>query len=61
MDIKDFLPKQSSFYKFIWEVIAYMIMIDKKHLGPNIWPKIPNQGIGIKDIILTIWYKKAMK
>lgn len=52
--IKNFLPKQTSFYEYTWEVIVYMVITGKKHLSPNIWPKTPNQDTGIKDMILTI-------
>ena len=38
-----------------------MIITGKEHSGPDIWPKTPNQGTGIEDIILTIWSKKAIK
>lgn len=36
-------------------------MTDKKHPDSNIWPETPQTDTDIKDIIRTIWYKKAMK
>ena len=38
-----------------------MIITGKGHLGLNIWLEIPNQSTGIEDIILTAWFKEAMK
>ena len=38
-----------------------MVMTGKGRFSPNIWPKTPNQGTGTEEIILTIWYKEAMK
>ena len=61
MGIKDFLPKQASFCEHTWEVIVYMVIISKKRSGPDIWPEISNKATNTEDIILTIWYKKAMK
>lgn len=52
--IKDFSPKQASFYKYIWEVIIYRVMTGKRHLGPDIWLETPNQGTGTEDMIRTI-------
>ena len=59
--IKDFLPKQASFFKYIWEVLAYMVITGEVHSGPDICPKTCNQSTSTEDMILTIWYKKAMK
>lgn len=42
MIIQDFLHKQISFYKYTEEIIIYIVIIDKKLLSLNIWPKIPN-------------------
>lgn len=38
-----------------------MIIIDKGRSSPDIWPETPHQDTGTKDIILTIWYKEAIK
>lgn len=32
-----------------------MMKASKERSGPNVWLKTPNQGTGIKEIILTIW------
>lgn len=36
IDIKDYSPKQVNLCKHIWEVIIYMIIIDKDCLNPDI-------------------------
>ena len=46
MDIKDFLPKQASLYKYTWEVIAFMVITDEGYLDPDIWLETLNQGTG---------------
>lgn len=38
-----------------------MVITSKGCSSLNIWPEILNQGTGIKNIILTTWYKKARK
>lgn len=53
MDIKNFLLKQVSLYKYTWEVFVYMVITGKGYLGPNIWPKTSNQDTGSKDMIFT--------
>ena len=37
-----------------------MVINSKEHLGPDIWPKTPNQDIGTREIILITQYKKAI-
>ena len=61
MGIKDSSPEQASFCKYPWEVVAYMVITGERHSGPDIWPETPNQGIGTENMILTTWYKEAMK
>ncbi len=61
MSIKDSLPEQASLCEHTWEVVACMVMTGEGRLGPDIWPKTPNQGTGTEEMILTIWYKEAMK
>ncbi len=61
MGIKDFLPKQSSLYEHTWEVITCMVMTSKVRSGLDIWPETPNQDTGTEEMILTTWYKEAMK
>ncbi len=61
MGIKNSLPKQVSFCEYTWEFVACMVMTGKGRLDPDIWPETPNQSIGTKEIIFTIWYKEAMK
>lgn len=31
-----------------------MVLTGKKCLGPDLWPEIPNQAEGIKDMIRTV-------
>lgn len=38
-----------------------MVITGKGYLGLDIWQKTPNQGFSSEDIILTIWYKEAIK
>lgn len=38
-----------------------MIITSKKRSRPDYWPKTSNQGTKIEDIILTTYYKKAIK
>lgn len=61
MDIKDFSPKQASFCKYTWEIVAYMIITGKKHLGLDIWPGTLNQDISTKDMISTTQFKEVIK
>ena len=61
MSINDSLPKQVNFCEYTWEVVAYMMITGKGRSSSDMWPKTPNQSTGTKDIILTTWYKKAMK
>lgn len=61
MVIRDSLPKLTKFYEYIGEIVIFMIMTGKKCSGLDILPKTPNWDTSIKDIIFTIWYKKAMK
>lgn len=53
-EYQNFLPKQASFYEYIWEVIAYILITGKGHLGPNIWLETPNTVTSNKDIICII-------
>lgn len=53
IDIKDFLLKQASFFKYFWEIIAYIEIIGKDSSGLDIWPETPNLSTNTKDIILT--------
>lgn len=59
--IKDFLAKQASLCKYIWEVVACKVITCEGCWNLDIWPKTPNQGIGTKDMILRILSKKTMK
>lgn len=52
MGIKDFSPKHVSFREYIWEVIAFIVIIGKGHSSLNIWQETPNQGTDTEDIIL---------
>ena len=38
-----------------------MVMIGKGHSDSDIWPVTPNQGTSTEEMILTTWYKEAMK
>lgn len=38
-----------------------MLITSNEHLCLNIWPKTSNQDIGTENMILIIWYKKAIK
>ena len=38
-----------------------MVITGEGRSSPDIWPEIPNQDISTEDIILTIWYKEAIK
>ena len=61
MGIKNSLLEQASLCEDTWEVVACMVITSKERLSLDIWPKTPNQTTDTKNIILTIWYKKAMK
>ncbi len=61
MGIKDSLSEQASLCEYTWEVIACMVMTGKGRSGPDIWSETPNQDTGTKEMILTTWYKEAMK
>ncbi len=38
-----------------------MVMTGEGCSGPDIWPETPNQGTSTEEMILTIWYKEAIK
>ncbi len=38
-----------------------MVMTGEGHSGPDIWPETPNQGTSTEEMILTTWYKEAIK
>ncbi len=61
MGIKDFSPERVSLCEYTWEVVACMVIIGEGRSGPDIWPETPNQGTGTENMILTTWYKEAMK
>lgn len=61
MGIKDFSPKQIRLYEYSWDIVARMVMIGEVRSGPDIWPETFNQGTGTEEMILTTWYKEAMK
>lgn len=54
MRIKDFLPAQTSLYKYIWKIVVCIIIIDEKQTGPDIWPENFNQSTAIEDMTITI-------
>lgn len=60
MKIKDSLPVQASLCEYTWEVVACMVMTGEGRTGSDIWPKIPNQGIGTEDMIIRTWSKEAL-
>ena len=61
MGIKDSLPEQASLCEYTWEIVACMVITGEGRSGPDIWPETPNQGTGTENMILTTWYKEAMK
>lgn len=40
--IKDLIPTICNIYKYIYKIILYRVLIDKKCLSSDIWPKIPD-------------------
>lgn len=48
-----------SHYKYIWGVIACIIITGKRHARPDIWPETPEQVKNIEDMIRTIWSKEV--
>lgn len=46
-------------YKYTWEVILCIVLIDDEYLGPDIWPEILNYAKGTKEIMRTIWAEEA--
>lgn len=54
MGIKDFFPKQKSFYEYTWDIIACMMITGDGYSSLDIWPEIPNQGINSENMIFTI-------
>ncbi len=61
MGIKDSLPEQASLCEYTWEIVACMVITGEGRSGPDIWPETSNQGTGTENMILTKWYKEAMK
>lgn len=61
ISIKDFLPEQESLCGHTWEVVACIVMTGEGRSSPNIWPETPNQDTSTERMILTIWYKEAIK
>lgn len=37
-----------------------MVITGEEQVGLDIYPKTPNLGIGIEDIIITTWSKKTL-
>ena len=54
LEIKNLIPAGRSLCKYIWEVIVYIVLTDKKRLKPNIWLEIPQQAESIESIIRII-------
>lgn len=44
----------------MWQVVACIMITNKGQVSPDIWPEIKNHGIGIEDMIITTWSKKAL-
>ncbi len=61
MGIKNSSPEHTSLCEHTWEVVACIVMTGKRRSSLNIWPETPNQGTGTEKMILTTWYKEAMK
>ena len=61
MGIKNSSLEQASLCEYTWEVVACMVITGEERSSPDIWPETPNQGTGTEDMILTTWYKEAMK
>lgn len=59
--IKNSLLKQANLCKYTQEVIAYIVIIDKRCLDPDIWPDTLNKNISIEDVIFSTQFKEAMK
>ncbi len=38
-----------------------MVMTGEERSDPDIWPETPNQDTSTEEMILTTWYKEAMK
>lgn len=50
--IKDFLPKQATFYEYTRKIGIYIIITSKKRSSLDIYLKRLNQNTSSKDIIL---------
>ena len=59
LGIKDLILASRSLCKYSWEVVAYMVLTGKGHLGPDILPETPKQAESTKDIMRSIWGKEA--
>ena len=58
LQIKNSIPAAQSLCKYIWEVVVCMVLIRKRRLGPDIWPKTPEQAESIKDMMRSIGGKE---
>ena len=54
LGIKDSIPAAQNLCKYTWEVVACMVLTAKERLGPDIWPKTPEQAESIKDMMRSI-------
>ncbi len=61
MGIKNSSPEQASFCEYTWEVVACMVITSERRSGLDIWPETPDQGTGTENMIITTWYKEAIK
>lgn len=60
MKIKSLTFGAHNLYKYIWEIIAYMILTNKRHLGPDIWPKTFKQAKSIESMMRILWSTEAI-
>lgn len=59
LGIKNSIPITCSLYEYIWKVILYIVLIDERRLGLNMWPEIVDQAKSTEDIIKVVWAKKT--
>lgn len=58
--IKNPISAIRSLYKYIWEIVVYIVLTGTGHLRPNIRPKTPQQASSIESMMRITWNTKAI-
>ncbi len=59
--IKNSTPAARSLCEYTWEVVICMVLTGEGRLGPDIWPKTPQQVESTESMMRTTWNTEAMR